>query len=211
MAKKTPPKPPVIGLTGGIAAGKTTVAKFLAEKGAFVIDADRIGHKVISPEGEAYPDVVAAFGTEILADDGSIDRSRLGPLVFSDPGKLARLNSISHPRMAKHMAKIIKQIRATGREAVPPMVVLDAAILFEAEWDSLCDEVWTVETPPEVAVSRLVSRNRMSGEQARERIEAQLSNEQRANRASRVIRTTGTLKALESPMETLWREFEDEK
>ncbi len=99
-----PRRPAVIGLTGGIAAGKSTVSRLLAERGAHVIDADSIGHAVILPEGEAYPEVVAAFGAEILSEDGTISRKKLGSIVFSYPDRLSEFNGISPPRMAARMA-----------------------------------------------------------------------------------------------------------
>ena len=203
--RETPPRrPAVIGLTGGIAAGKSTVSRLLAERGAHVIDADSVGHAVIMPEGEAYPEVVAAFGAEILNEDGTISRRKLGSIVFSDPDRLAELNGISHPSMAARMAREIESARLRGNGGRPPLIVLDAAILFEAGWDALCDEVWTVEAPPEVAVARLVERKQMTPEQARARLEAQMSNAGRARRARRVIRNEGSMEALRREVGRVW-------
>ena len=197
-----PPPVPVIGLTGGIAAGKSTVSERLGALGAHVIDADRVGHRVLMREGgEAYDGVVAAFGAEILDEAGEIARPRLGRLVFADPARLAELNRLSHPPMAARMRGEIEDVRA--QPSPPPFIVLDAAVLFEAGWDALCDEVWTVSTAPERALARLVARNRLSPEAARARIDAQLGNAEREARADRVIRNDGTLDALAAAVDAL--------
>ena len=195
--------PPVIGLTGGIAAGKSTVSERLGALGAHVIDADRVGHRVLMREGgEAYEGVVAAFGAEKILDEaGEIARPRLGRLVFADPARLAELNRLTHPPMHERMRREIEEVR--GQPSSPPFIVLDAAVLFEAGWDALCDEVWTVSTAPERALDRLVARNRLSPEAARARIEAQLGNAEREARADRVIRNDGTLDALDAAVEAL--------
>ena len=194
--------PPVIGLTGGIAAGKSTVSERLGALGAHIIDADRVGHRVLMREGgEAYEGVVAAFGAEILDEAREIARPRLGRLVFADPARLAELNRLSHPPIAKRMRREIEDVRA--QPSPPPFIVLDAAVLFEAGWDALCDEVWTVSTHPERALERLVARNRLSPEAARARIDAQLGNAEREARADRVIRNDGTLDALAAAVDAL--------
>lgn len=202
--ESTPAHLPVIGLTGGIASGKTTVSQILAGRGAHIIDADRVGHAVIEPSGEAYPEVVAAFGTDILDDDGTISRRKLGAIVFSEPARLAELNGISHPRMAERMAREIEALRLRSNGDRPPAVVLDAAILFEAGWDGLCDEIWTVEAPQEVAITRLIERNGFTREEAQARVNAQMDNAERSRRAHRVIRNEGSLDALEAEVAHLW-------
>lgn len=196
------PPVPVVGLTGGIAAGKSTVSERLGALGAHVIDADRVGHRVLMREGgEAYEGVVAAFGADILDEAGEIVRARLGRLVFADPKRLAELNRLTHPPMAARMRREIATVR--GRPSPPPFIVLDAAVLFEAGWDALCNEIWTVSTHPERALERLVARNRLSPEAARARIDAQLANAEREARADRVIRNDGTLDALAAAVDTL--------
>ena len=193
--------PPVVGLTGGIAAGKSTVSERLAALGAHVIDADRVGHRVLMRGGEAYAAVVAAFGAGVLDDSGEIVRARLGRLVFADRGRLAELNRLTHPPMAERMRREIDEIRA--RPSPPPFIVLDAAVLFEAGWDTLCDEVWTVSASPERALARLVARNRLTPDAARARIEAQLANAEREARADRVIRNDGNLDDLAAAIASL--------
>ena len=196
----------VAGLTGGIASGKTSVSGILAAKGAHIIDADRVGHGVIAPGGEAYEEVVAAFGREILAPDGAIDRRRLGAIVFADAAQLNRLNAISHPRMAQRMAREIAELRTPPAGQAPPLIVLDAAILLEAGWEALCGEVWVVVATPETALARLMARNRLSRAEAETRLSAQMSNDERTARAQRVIRNDGTLEELHGQVERLWRE-----
>ena len=194
---------PVIGLTGGIAAGKSTVSARLAALGAYVIDADRVGHRVLMRGGgEAQAAVVRAFGTEILDEAGEIVRARLGRRVFGAPERLADLNRLTHPPMAERMRREIDEVRAR-RPSPPPFIVLDAAVLFEAGWEALCDEVWTVSTAPERALERLVARNRMTPEAARARIDAQLGNPEREARADRVIRNDGPPEALAATVDAL--------
>ena len=196
------PRVPVVGLTGGIAAGKSTVSERLGALGAHVIDADRVGHRVLMRAGgEAYAGVVAAFGAAILDEAEEIVRSRLGRLVFGDPGRLADLNRLTHPPMAARMRREIDDVR--GRPSPPPFIVLDAAVLFEAGWDALCDEVWTVSTHSGRALERLVARNRLSPEAARARIDAQLGNAEREARADRVIRNDGSLETLAAAVDAL--------
>jgi len=194
----------VIGLTGGIGSGKSTVARRLAELGARVIDADRVGHEVIEPGGEAYGEIVRAFGREILDAEGRIVRKKLGALVFAEPEKLRALNAISHPRMAERMARQIEQFRQA--RPIPPAIVLDAAILFQAGWERLCDRVWTVSASGETAMARIAARDGLSPEQARERLAAQWSNAKREARAHRTIRNEGTLEELFAEVDRLWRE-----
>lgn len=201
MSEETGFVPPVVGLTGGIAAGKSTVSERLAALGAHVIDADRVGHRVLMRGGEAYAAVVAAFGAGVLDDSGEIVRPRLGRLVFADRGRLAELNRLTHPPMAERMRREIAEIRS--RPSPPPFIVLDAAVLFEAGWNALCDEVWTVSASPERALARLVARNRLTLDAARARIEAQLANADREARADRVIRNDGTVEALAAVVDSL--------
>lgn len=196
--------PMVVGLTGGIASGKTTVSGLLSSRGAYIIDADSIGHQVLLPGGEAYPDVVAAFGTEILDADGAISRPKLGAIVFSDPAKLDALNGISHPGMARRMSGEIRRVRGKPPAEQPPLIVLEAAILFDAGWDALCAQVWAVEAPPESSVERLAASGRLTREEAQARLDAQMSNAGRAQRADRVILNTGTLAALEAEVRRVW-------
>ena len=175
----------VIGLTGGIGSGKSTVAKVLEEKGATVLSADLIGHEVYNPGRPAWQELVNEFGREIVADDGTIDRKKLGAIVFSDPKHLAALNSIVHPRMKGMMRE---RLAALAREGVA-ITVLEAALLFEAKWDDLADEVWVTALAPEIAARRTSERSGLPEEQVLERIKSQMSNDERTRDARVVIDT----------------------
>ena len=151
----------VIGLTGGIGTGKSEVARILQDLGAVTINADQVGHQAYTPHTEAWEEVVKAFGDEILDSSGEIDRKQLGAIVFSDPRHLARLNQIMHPPMARIVSEQIESLKGDGVE----VVVVEAAVLFEAGWDTLVDEVWTTESPLDSVAERLMARNGFSREE----------------------------------------------
>lgn len=193
----------VIGLTGGILSGKSTVSQMLSKLGAVVIDADKVGHEVYMPNSEAWQELVKAFGKGILKDNQEIDRKRLGEIVFSDPQALARLNAIVHPRMYRLMEQRIEGLKS--REA--QVVVLEAAVLIEANWLPLVDQVWVTAAPEETVLQRLVNRSGLSREQAQARIRAQLSNKERAGYADVVIDTNCTLPEVEAKIKELWNDL----
>jgi len=190
----------VIGLTGGIGSGKSTVSQVLAEMGAMVIDADTVGHQAYQPGTETWKDVVAAFGEGVVAADGSIDRKKLGAIVFGETGALERLNWIVHPRMYDMMAEQIEEYRRQGVK----VVVLDAAILIEANWTPLVDEVWLTVASESTVVQRVKERTGLPEEQIRSRIRSQLSNEERKKHASVVINNDGSLDELRAKVVELW-------
>ncbi|HKD68037.1 MAG TPA: dephospho-CoA kinase [Candidatus Binataceae bacterium] len=193
-----------IGLTGGIGSGKSTVAKMLAELGAPSFDADKVGHEIYSPDGPAYHDVVAAFGSAIVAADGTIDRKKLGPIVFADPAQLKRLESIVHPRMFERMGEMVAEMRAKG--ATAPIVV-EAAILIEAHWQPLFDEIWLVVAPREKVVQRVELERGLKPEQTEARIKAQLSDDERRKHSTIVIDNGGTIDELRGHVSSLWLEL----
>lgn len=181
----------IIGLTGGIGTGKSVVAQILAEQGAVVLDADRVGHAVYAPGRPAYDDIVAEFGREVVAEDGTIDRKKLGPIVFSSPEKLARLNAITHPRMKEMMREQLAEVERGGAA----VAVLEAALLFDAGWDDLTDEVWVTVVDAETAALRASERSGIPVQQVLERIQkAQMASDERIKRSDVVIDTSGTLK-----------------
>ena len=190
----------VIGLTGGIASGKSVVSGMLAGHGALVIDADKVGHEAYAPGSGCYAKVVSAFGNDIVAADGSIDRKALGGKVFGDPEQRKRLEGIVWPWMRETMQQRLAGLRAEG----VPVVVLEAAVLIEADWIPIVDQVWLVTVPPEVARDRIVQRNGLTPEQADQRIAAQLTNEERAKHAQVVIDNSGTLDALQEHVDAAW-------
>lgn len=179
----------VIGLTGGIGSGKTTVSQLLEERGVAILNADLVGHEVYLPGMPAYGELVDAFGDGIIGEDEKIDRKKLGAIVFADPENLKRLNSIVHPRMKELMQEKLDALETAGTE----VVLLEAAILFEANWQDLADEVWALVVPPEVAAQRTAERSGIPMEQVLERIKSQMTNEDRASRSDVVIDTGGTM------------------
>jgi dephospho-CoA kinase len=190
----------VIGLTGSIGTGKSEAARQLEALGASIISADQVGHEAYTPNTEAWEQVVAAFGDDILQEDGEIDRGKLGAVVFSDPGQLDRLNQIMHPRMARMVSDKIEVLRGQG----VGVVVVEAALLFEAGWDSLVEEVWVTDSPEEIVIERLKQRNGMSEEEARKRISSQMDRSERLERSDAVIDNSGDMAGLESAIKELW-------
>ena len=190
----------VIGLTGGIGTGKSEVARILQELGAVVINADQVGHEAYTPHSETWQEVVEAFGEDILQDNGEIDRRKLGTVVFADPGQLARLNAIMHPRMAKIVAGKLEALRTEGNQ----VAVVEAAVLFEAGWESLVDEVWTTEAAVSVVVERLNARSGLNPEEVRRRIALQMPPDERAARSKVIITNSEDLESLESTVKELW-------
>ncbi len=190
----------VIGLTGGIGTGKSEVAGLLQSLGAEVINADQVGHEAYTPNSESWREVVNAFGEEILQPDGQIDRKRLGGIVFSNPEQLDKLNAIMHPRMARMVGDKIEVLRDKGA----PAVVVEAAVLFEAGWDSLVDEVWTTDSPVELVVERLQTRNGMGEEEVRRRINSQMDRSERIERSDLVVDNSGDVTSLEKTVKALW-------
>ncbi len=191
-----------IGLTGGIGSGKSTVSKFLAELGAPVIDADKVGHAIYQPDGPAYQEMIDAFGRDILAPDGAIDRKKLGPIVFGDPAALKRLNAIVHPKMFARMREMVAAMRAQG-ERKP--IVIEAAILIEANWQPLFDEIWLVIASKERVIERVERDRGMKPEQTEARIRAQLSDDERRRHASLVVTNDGTLEELRARIGDIWQ------
>ena len=190
----------VIGLTGSIGTGKSEAARQLEALGASVISADQVGHEAYTPNTEAWEQVVAAFGDGILGEGGEIDRRKLGAIVFSDAGQLDRLNQIMHPRMARMVADKIEDLRTQG----VGVVVVEAALLFEAGWDSLVEEVWVTDAPEQMVIERLKKRNGLSEEEARKRISSQMDRSERLERSDYVIDNSGDMAGLESAIKELW-------
>jgi dephospho-CoA kinase len=191
----------IIGITGGIGSGKSTVARFLARLGATVIDADKVGHAVFQPNTEAWQEVVGIFGQEVLSADGTIDRKRLASVVFEHPESLARLNRIMHPRIREQIATRLREYRRQG----VAMVVLEAPLLLEAGLGSQVDEVWVTSAPEDVVLKRLREQVGLSAAEARARIRAQPPGEERIMQADVVIDTDCSLDELEAKVKELWQ------
>lgn len=190
----------VIGLTGGIACGKSTVSQYLRQRGIPVIDADLVARQVVAPGTVGLRQIKDTFGGQHLLPDGSLNRALLGQKVFADKTALAQLNAITGPLIA---AELKRQIQAADF-----LVVLDAALLLEDErYRSLVDVVWVVTVEPEEQLRRLLARNSYSRQQALQRIAAQMSNEQRMQYADAVIDNNGTKEQTWQQVEQLLRKF----
>ena len=194
--------PRVIGLTGGIGSGKSTASAMLSELGARVVDADKIGHWVYRPGSEGFRTVVDAFGPEVVAADGTIDRARLGAIVFADPDARARLNAIVHPLIGAELAARVAGARDDGYD-LP--VVVEAAILIEAGWKALVDRLWVVSVEPETAIARVVASRGVSRDEVERRLRAQLPDTERRRQADLVLDNNDGLDALRRQVEAAWR------
>ena len=190
----------IIGLTGGIGSGKSTVARFMAELGAVIIDADKVGHEALKPDTMLWREVVAAFGRRIVTAGGDIDRGKLSEIVFGSSEALARLNKIMHPRMYD-MVKT--QLEECGRQGVK-VVVLEAPLLLEADWTSLVDEVWVTVASEPVVLSRLEEKGGVSRQESLARIRSQLPSGERVRYAGVVIDTDCRLEGLRTKVKELW-------
>ena len=197
-----------IGLTGGIGTGKSEVARILERLGAVVIDADGLGHAAYRSGTQGFAEVVRAFGREVVGADGEIDRKRLGKLVFDDPDRRRELEGIVWPKISEALADRIREERGRGSAAA---VVVEAAVLLEANWDALCDEVWVVAAPEGEVLRRLTRDGVMLEREVRARIQAQAAEARRSERAAATIRNEGGVAQLARAVESLWRERVREK
>ena len=190
----------VIGLTGGMGTGKSEAARILQEMGAVLINADQVGHQTYAPGTEAWRAVVDSFGEEVLPAGGEVDREKLGSIVFADPEALTTLNAIMHPRIAQAVEKRIQELKSQG----VGVIVLEAALLIEANWTPLTDEIWVTVAPEEAAVERVYTRSGMPEEDIRARIRSQLPQAERVRHANAVIENAGDLDGLRSAVASLW-------
>lgn len=186
-------KPPLIGLTGGIASGKSTVSKHLRQQGFHVIDADQLGHRFLEPEQLSYQQIIQTFGHEIINPDGTIDRRALGNIVFNNPAQLQQLNQISHPLIR---AMILQEIEEFASHSRAGLVFLEAAILLEGKTLPTCQQIWVIVAEPDLAIARLHKRNQFTKAEAEARLKSQLDNDTRRKYADVLIENNGTLNAL---------------
>jgi dephospho-CoA kinase len=194
----------VIGLTGNIATGKSSILDYLSRLGAYVIDADKLAHQAMTPDGPAYQAVVAEFGPAILNPDKTINRKALGQIVFTNADLLNKLEQIVHPAVFAMTVKLA--------EAAPSsVIVLEAVKLLEAgPMFSQCDEVWVVTTRPEVQLRRLMENRGMDEATARQRMGMQSPQAAKINQADRVIDNSGTLDELYAQLDEIWAELKSE-
>lgn len=193
--------PLIVGLTGNIGTGKSTVLRYLAQKGAHVVDADKLTHRAQLPDGPAYPAIVEAFGKEILNEDGSINRPALGKLVFSDAAKLAQLERIVHPAVF-----LLAQQEIASTAA--PVIILEAIKLLESNnIVRLCNEIWVITASEETQIARLMASRGMSRQEAQQRMANQSSQTEKVKRAHRVIDNDGDTEKLYEQLDRIWSEL----
>jgi dephospho-CoA kinase len=186
-----------VGLTGGIASGKTTVAALITKRGFEVLDADSLGHDLMRPGQPAYDDIVREFGSAVLGPDASVDRAKLGALVFADAAKRADLNRILHPRI---LDAVQRWFMSLDRPGGPEFAFVEAALLVEAGYRSALDRLIVCWSRAEQQIERLIARG-LSGEQARQRLAAQMPVEEKRRVADDVIDCSGSLEQTERQVE----------
>lgn len=192
----------IIGLTGGIASGKSTVASLFEKLGAPVVDADQLAREVVQPGGEALEKIAEAFGRGVLNPDGTLNRAALGEIVFADPEARRTLEGITHPAIKKLAQEKLARLKEAGVETA----FYVAPLLIEAGAVSRVNEVWVVYLDRETQVARLMARDGLSREAALARIASQMPMEEKKRHARVVIDNRGTLEDLEAQVKTVWRE-----
>jgi len=188
----------IIGLTGGIGSGKTTVAALLAKKGAFVIDTDVIAREVVEPNSPALEAIQREFGDQVIRADGTLDRPALARLIFGDEAKRIKLNELTHPEILKRVLALM------GTQPPDAVVVAVVPLLFESGFDRSCDHTVAVVAPPDVRRARLQERDGISGSEVEARMKAQLPEGEYERRAGHVIRNEGNLTALGREVDRVW-------
>lgn len=194
----------IVGLTGGVASGKSVVSQVWKEEGAYLIDADRIARELVQPRAPAWKALVKAFGKEILQEDGSIHRKKLATRVFSNPVERELLNRILHPRIKREIDRRIKGIGQKGPKAI---VVIDAALLVETGYYRDVDKVVVVTSTKKQQIERLRRREQMAQEMARGIIDSQISGEERIKVADIIIRNEGSRKKTERKAKEVFEEL----
>lgn len=195
----------VIGLTGGIASGKSTVSDMLADLGAEIIDADLLSREVTLPGSEGLLKVREAFGDTVLAPDGTLDRHKLGSIIFSDEAARQRLDGIIHPLVIEITEKRLRDLQDEARRQCRPIVaVIDAPLLIEAGVDAICDEVWVVAVSKEIQARRLMKREGYTLQEALSRILSQMPLSMKKKRATHIIDNEGIIESTRKQVLELW-------
>jgi dephospho-CoA kinase len=194
----------IIGLTGGIASGKSTAAKTLGTWGAHIIDADKLGHRAYLKDTAAFHAVIAAFGEDTVGADGEIDRRALGGKVFGSPDGLKQLTDIVWPAIRALAEEEVAGVQSKNPEQV---IVLEAAVLIEAGWQDLVDEIWVTVVDREVAIARATARDGIDTAAVEARIDSQLTNVERSAQANHVIDNSSTAEHLEVQLQQLWSQL----
>lgn len=182
----------IVGLTGGIASGKSEAAKYLESQGAHCIDADAISHFLTGADGPLLTDIRREFGDEVFNGDGTLNRQALADLVFNDDDKRRILDGITHPSIQKAMLDEVEDAEKAGEK----LVFLNVPLLFETGMDALCDETWLINTDPDLQLNRLMQRDGFDEEQAQSRVRSQMSAEDKQQRADLVIDNNKSLEKM---------------
>ncbi len=192
----------MIGLTGGIASGKSTASAYLKELGAHVVDADAISRGLMEPGARGYEEVVRAFGDGILDAQGGIDRRRLGALVFGNRERRRTLDALMHPLVIAEAERRIRQLRQQGAA----VCVLDVPLLFETGMERLCDETWLVYVSRQEQIRRIYLRDGLDAQAAAARIDSQMPLAEKLRRADKAVDASGTIEETREKLRRLWEE-----
>ncbi|MGB9780595.1 dephospho-CoA kinase [Caldanaerobacter sp.] len=195
----------VVGLTGGIGSGKSTVSRILSGLGAKIIDADLVSREIMSKGQEAYNEIVDYFGEGILDERGEIDRKKLGLIVFGNEQKLKKLNEITHPKIIEKIKAMIVEAKKEGNYR---LIVVDAALLIETGLYQMMDEIWMVVVDIETQIKRIMARDGFSYEEALKRIRSQMPLEEKIKYADFIINNSKTLEKTEEQVKLLWSRFD---
>lgn len=190
-----------IGLTGGIASGKSTVLRWLQKKGVPYIDADVVAREIVEPGTPGLQELVDEFGPNTVQKDGTLDRAYVGSVVFSDPEALARINAILQPHIRRRIQELTEEWEAKGKQAI----IYDIPLLFETDWHTKMDEIWLVYVNHMTQIERLMKRNSYSEQEALDRIRSQMSLDEKRDLSTVVIDNSGTMKQLEKQLRKLWK------
>jgi dephospho-CoA kinase len=196
----------IIGLTGGIVSGKSTVARMFKDLGAKIVDADKLGHKVILPQGAAWKRIIKIFGKDILQKDQTINREKLGKIVFANQNLLKKLNKITHPEIIKLIKKEISLAKDNSKKEKKTLII-DAALIYETKIDRLMDKIIVVYLDEEEQLKRLIKRNNLSGKEALQKIKSQIPLKEKIEIADYVIDNSNSLDKTKEQVETIWQEI----
>jgi dephospho-CoA kinase len=198
----------VIGLTGNIGSGKSTVARRMHSLGAKIIDADQIAREVVQPGTPALQDLASKFGPDVLDSAGGLDRKKMASIVFADPQAIVILNQITHPRIIDEVKRRINKFKREAKIGVGSgVLVIDAPLLIEVGLDHIVDEIWVIKVDRKVQIARLVKRDGLTTEEALWRIAAQMPQEDKINRATRVIDNSGEKSVTVKQVDRCWNEM----
>jgi len=199
----------VIGLTGNIGSGKSTVARYLKDLGAIVIDADQVAREVVQPGTPAIAEIVNSFGPDILNSEGALDRKKMGSIAFSNPQAMARLNEITHPRIVETINQKKQNLQLLP-DSHNMLLVIDAPLLIEVGLHKEVDEIWVVKVDESKQVERLSKRDGLSNEEVRMRIAAQMPQEEKLKYAQRVIDNSGSPEETREQVIRYWSNLQKE-